>query len=159
MSHELSAKAVLLLHENGQVLSRSGWMDDSEVPVMAALVSALTATSRSLRQLGDTEESDESPVRIHCESDATGLYVVSLGGPYWLSTLYDHPLNPGLFRMKVRRYAETIRKFAHSLPGDVPLPDGVVSAGVSLTPESEKSALFENITDEEIDNLFAGSEQ
>lgn len=159
MSHELSAKAVLLLHENGQVLSRSGWLEDVEVPVMAALVSALTATSRSLRKLGDSEETEESPVRIHCESDATGLYVLSLGGPYWLSTLYDHPLNPGLFRMKVRRYAETIRKLANALPSDLPLPGGVVSTGVSLTPGSEKSALFENITDEEIDNLFAGSEQ
>lgn len=159
MSHELSAKAILLLHENGQVLSRSGWMEDEEVPVMAALVSALTATSRSLRQLGDQEVSEESPLRIHCESDATGLYVLSLGGPYWLSTLYDQPLNPGLFRMKVRRYAETIRKLAHSLPEDMPIPESVVSTGVSLTPGSDNSALFENITDEEIDNLFAGSEQ
>jgi predicted regulator of Ras-like GTPase activity (Roadblock/LC7/MglB family) len=160
MSHELSAKAVLLLHENGQVLSRSGWMEEFDIPVMAALVAAMAAASRPLSQLGDNEDA-ESLVRIHCESERTGLYILPLENGLWLATLYDQPLNPGQFRMKVRRYAEALKKMS---PASAPILEAEEEFSppaprANLTPlGSDNSALFENITDEEIDNLFAGSE-
>lgn len=160
MSHELSAKAVLLLHENGQVVSRSGWIEEFEIPMMAALVAAMAAASRPLSQLGDNEDAD-SLVRIHCESERTGLYILPLGNSLWLATLYDQPLNPGQFRMKVRRYAEMLRKMSLApLPESHEVDEAIPTPRATLTPgTSDKSALFENITDEEIDNLFAGPDQ
>lgn len=157
MSHELSAKAVLLLREDGQVLARSGWIEEEEIPVMAALVVAMAAASRPLSQLGDNEETG-ALVRIHCESEHTGLYVLPLLNGLWLATLYDQPLNPGQFRMKVRRHAEMLKKTGILVPGtEEPLENSAPSSRVTLTPRyRENSALFENITDEEIDRLFKG---
>lgn len=108
----------------------------------------MTSAGKMLGNLGDNEQTD--PTRFSCESDWIGLYAVNVSSDYWLATLYDQPLNPGLFRMKVRRYAETIAKLGVTLP-----EQWEEESGVTLPPPgNDNSALFENITDEEIDGLF-----
>lgn len=114
MSHELSAKAVVLLHENGQVLQRSGWIDDHEYPAMAALVVAMIAAGKSLSHLGQAFLG--IPSRFTCDSDKMGLYTVGVTPEIWLTVLYEQPLNPGQFRMKVRRYAELLAKLGVKKP-------------------------------------------
>lgn len=153
MSHELQAKAVILLHRNGQVIHQSGWLEEREFPAMAALVAAMTSAGTSLGSLGENSDKG-SPTRFHCESESTALYVISINEEYWLATLYDQPLNPGLFRMKVRRYGEDFSRLGVSLPKQWE-EASAAPAGATLPPsETPKMALFENITDDEIDSLF-----
>lgn len=163
MSHELGARAVIVLHENGQVVHRYGWISESEFPTMAALISAMIATGKSLGQMGDNFPS--GPTRFSCDSEAMGIYTVAVSDGIWLAVLYEQPLNPGQFRMKVRRYAAFLARFGVSQPrqwerGEAEnagriLAPGASRTGVSLEKNTEdKSTLFANITDQEIDDIF-----
>jgi len=120
LGSELNAKAVLLLHENGQVIQRYGWIGEHEYPAMAALVAAMIATGKSLSALGESFAG--SPNRFACDSEAMGLYMAFVSEGIWLTALYDQPMNPGLFRMKVRRYAEIIGRIGANKPGQEPVP-------------------------------------
>lgn len=165
MGEEISARAVLLLHENGQVLHRHGWISDNEYPAMAALVAAMIAAGKSLGGLG--ENFSDSPSRFSCDSDDVGLYTVAVGEEIWLAALYDQPLNPGQVRMKVRRYAETCARLGTEKSDEwEEVTESVTTAGATLPPSMapgailpenftvQKSSLFTNITDDEIDRLF-----
>jgi predicted regulator of Ras-like GTPase activity (Roadblock/LC7/MglB family) len=157
---ELSAKAVVLLHENGQMLQRSGWIDESEYPAMSALIAAMIAAGKSLSQLGESALGE--PSRFACDSEASGLYTVGVSNGIWLSVLYDQPLNPGQFRMKVRRYAELLARLGVSKPTQWEVTENVTQAGATLPPVSSREAkttpvkptLFGEISDSEIDELF-----
>lgn len=163
MSHELGARAVVVLHENGQVVHRYGWISESEFPVMAALISAMIATGKSLGQLGENFPS--GPTRFSCDSEAMGLYTVAVTPQLWLAVLFEQPLNPGQFRMKVRKYASLLARLGVQKPQqwereEAPAPGrivapGATSGGVTLEKNIEDpSTLFANITDEEIDSIF-----
>lgn len=172
MAEELDAKAALLLHENGQVLESSGWLAEHEYPAMAALVAAMIATGKSLSAMG--ESFGGAPNRFSCDSDALGLYLVSVGPEakgLWLAALFDQPLNPGRLRMKVRRYAETMASLGASRPEEAqamvtknvasrPAARAVLppmearSTGLPENITQADSSLFSNITDDEIDRLF-----
>lgn len=157
MSHELSAKAVILLHSSGQIIAKSGWMEEENFPTIAALVAAMASAGSSLGALGDEEGKGEIPTRFSCESESIGLYSVAVNEDFWLATLYDQPLNPGLFRMKVRRYAATMAGLGVNLPKQWQSEGAsqFENPGVKLPPANPASpTLFENITDDEIDNLF-----
>lgn len=166
MSHELGAKAVLVLQDTGQVVHRYGWINESEFPSMAALIAAMIATGKSFGQLG--ENFPASPSRFSCDSDEMGLYTVAVTPEIWLAVLYEQPLNPGQFRMKVRRYASLLAKLGVSSPQQWEVTESGTTnaAGSSLAPVSRdqsaplekitasKASLFGDITDEEIDNIF-----
>lgn len=177
MGEEISAKAVLLLHESGQVLHQFGALEENEYPAMAALVSAMIATGKSLGSLG--ESFAEAPRRLACDSDEVGLYTVAVGEGIWLVALYDQPLNPGLVRMKVRRCAEACARLGADIPEPWEMPEIVTPKatpssetrstapiGANLSPPvaldtisqakitEDKNSLFNNITDDEIDRLF-----
>jgi hypothetical protein len=163
---ELAARAVVLLHENGQVLQKSGWIEESEFPSMAALVAAMIATGKSLSELGESFLG--APTRFACDSEAMGLYTVAVADGIWLAVLYEQPLNPGQFRMRVRRYAELLSKLGVERPLQQELTENVthhVAAGATshqgtsdsthhVIPTMNSSMLFTNITDDEIDRLF-----
>lgn len=171
MSQELPARAVILLHNNGQVIEHAGELEEFHVPAMAALVAAMTSAGKSLGAL--TNDKPIPATRFHCESDEIGLYAVAIDEDYWLATLFDQPLNPGQFRMKVRRYGDTLVRMAFGVEnqvweksvatdsGPAPAPSlkptGAINAGASSAPAAKTtSGLFENITDDEIDSLFLG---
>ena len=158
--NELSAKAVVLLHEDGQVLQRSGWIDENDYPTMSALIAAMIAAGKSLSRIGEAALGE--PSRFACDSEASGLYTVGVAHGILLSVLYDQPLNPGQFRMKVRRYAELLARLGVSKPQQWEVTETVTSAGAVLSPVSYpeaktapvKPTLFADISDSEIDELF-----
>lgn len=177
LGEEISARAVLLFQEDGQVLHSAGPMSSSEVPIMAALVAAMIATGKSLGNLGDAFPGN--PSRFSCDSDMSGIYLVEVEPGVWLSALYDQPLNPGKLRLRVRQTARIcsqlgIQKTQKGSARSNPLPSfpkestpspakeiGANSTPVvkshSLDPEKITEAntnLFTNITDDEIDRLF-----
>ncbi|MGZ3702855.1 MAG: hypothetical protein ACXWSD_13790, partial [Bdellovibrionota bacterium] len=116
---------------------------------------AMIATGKSLNELG-------SATRFSADSDSMGLYTVGVSQGVWLAVIYEQPLNPGQFRMRVRRYAEILSKFGVEKPPQWEVP----ANGATLRPESKADSthpviptlhndiLFMNITDDEIDHLF-----
>ncbi|MGZ3650712.1 MAG: hypothetical protein ACXWSC_06015, partial [Bdellovibrionota bacterium] len=101
-----------------------------------------------------------------CDSESSGLYTVGVAHGIWLSVLYDQPLNPGQFRMKVRRYSELLARLGVQQPEQWEMPQNVTAHGATLPPVSSREAttpeiltaknpsLFANISDSEIDELF-----
>ncbi len=185
LGEEISARAVLLLQEDGQVLHSAGTMAESEMPVMAALIAAMIATGKSLGNLGDAFP--DRPNRFSCDSEWSGMYLVAVEPGIWLSTLYDQPLNPGKLRLRVRQTAalcaqlgvrqavsgvsgvsavSAVRAKAE-IPSDSPVTSFDTNPGAKTTPPvatytptpekitENNSSLFTNITDDEIDRLFA----
>ncbi len=167
MTQELNARAVLVLHENGQLLYRAGDVRDEDFPTMAALVAAMIAAGKSLGSVANNVLGN--PSRFSCDSEAMGLYTVQVEAGYWLATLYDQPLNPGLTRMKIRRYASDFQKLGIEKPqqweltkmsAPEPKPGAVSSPVRPSGPDhlekitQNDPGLFANITDEEIDRLF-----
>jgi hypothetical protein len=83
----------------------------------------------------------------------------------WLSVLYDQPLNPGHFRMNVRRYADLLARLGVQLPEQWEVTERGASAGANLPPVSStvdkttpvKPTLFGEISDSEIDDLFVNA--
>lgn len=142
LGSEINAKAVMLLHENGQVIQRYGWIGDHEYPAMAALVAAMIATGKSLSALGESFAG--APNRFSCDSEALGLYMSFVSEGIWLAALYDQPMNPGLFRMKVRRYAELIGRIGAQTPGrepaPAPMPTAKAAAAIPARPAFSAAA-------------------
>ncbi len=173
LGEEISARAVLLLQEDGQVLHSAGTLSENETPVMAALLAAMIATGKSLGNLG--EAFPDRPNRFACDSEWSGIYLVAVEPGIWLSTLYDQPLNPGKLRLRVRQTAAIcaqlgVRKAvsggaqkSSDLPKvtyfDTNSGAKTTPPVATYTPTPEKitennSSLFTNITDDEIDRLF-----
>jgi hypothetical protein len=156
MADELGAKAALLLHETGQVLEFAGEMEERQYPSIAALISAMIATGKSLGQMGD--HFTTSPTRFACDSETMGLYTCAVTEDTWLAALYDQPLNPALHRMKIRRYAQAC---AHLQARSGAIETGAESTPIANMAQGEQAkttipdpSLFTNITDDEIDRLF-----
>lgn len=158
---ELDAKAVMLLHESGQVLHRSGWVGEEHYPSMAALVAAMIAAGKSLGGMEDGFSGE--PGRLSCDSDLMGLYTVAVTGGIWLAVLYEQPLNPGLFRMKVRRYCAFLAQLGVRRPRQWEATehddteDNMRPAHRQEIITPAKPTLFGDISDEEIDELFEGA--
>lgn len=163
MSQELEASVVLLLHSSGQILFHSGSMAEEELPPLAAVFAAMVSACQSLGQA--------QARRLSCEFEHASLYAVAVGEHHWLTTLYNPPLNPGLFRQKVRQYGRLLERLEPEFSLDPPsieqkkagikvttFAHGEQGTGVKATPgdlnNTGKTPLFENITDEEIDTLF-----
>ncbi len=176
LGEEISARAVLLLQEDGQVLHSAGTLSENDTPVMAALIAAMIATGKSLGNLGDAFP--DRPNRFSCDSEWSGIYLVAVEPGIWLSTLYDQPLNPGKLRLRVRQTASIcaqlgVRKAVSGVKGMTETPLALpkvtyfdTNSGAKTTPPvatytptpekitENNSSLFTNITDDEIDRLF-----
>lgn len=181
MQRELNAKAALLLLESGQIQFFCGEMNENDYPSMAALIAAMIATGKSLGSIGDSFSTP--PTRLSCDSDTLGLAVVEVTEGLWLAALYDQPLNPALYRHRLKICADRCASFLRPLPqaqeqdalfsgnsGGNPLasprpnPSSKIS-GAKATPSgktslthdvknTEGASIFTNITDDEIDRLF-----
>ena len=143
ISHELNAKAVLLLRESGEIIACSGWVEESILPNLAALLSAAASAGRSLGQLTGLE----APKHFHFDFEASQMYVSSINDGTWLAAFHEDVANPGLFRLQVRRYGQILGRLSPQ--------EEVTPVGISVTPGATISpTLFANITDDEIDSLF-----
>lgn len=169
MQRELNAKAAILLLESGQIQFSCGEMHESDYPSMAALIAAMIATGKSLGSIGDSFS--PPPTRFSCDSETLGLAVVEVGAGIWLAALYDQPLNPALYRHRLKVCADRCASFLRPLTSAA-TQDPLFSTsakskleGAKTTPPAkttlthnvkitEDSSLFIDITDDEIDRLF-----
>jgi predicted regulator of Ras-like GTPase activity (Roadblock/LC7/MglB family) len=151
--NDLSARSVVLIREDGQVIGRQGTIDDDSVAPLAALVAAMAAASQSVAKLAQ-EEPHAS--RLSLEFPTSGLYAVAVDAEHWLAVLYEQALNPGLVRMQIRRAGAELSRLQFTDTFMIASPGAPASS--KLTPlEDSAPKLFENITDAEIDGLFGRS--
>lgn len=153
----LGTQATVLFHRSGQILAKNGDIPEHDYPTVAVLVAGMVAAGQSLAQLmGETENRD---YQLSHGTSEGGLYAVRINQDYWVFAVYRSILNPGLFRMHMRRLAQEIEQFLKApngwLANDIQVSQPAMKPGAKMPP-GEKSGprLFDNITDEEIDQLF-----
>ncbi len=83
--------------------------------------------------------------RFSFDTTDTGVYVLKINvgkETYYLGTLFNAELNPGLLKSKVRSLVARVEKV-------------IEEAGSNENLENKNEMLFEDITDDEIDDMFS----
>lgn len=156
-NHAFGANATLLIHRSGQILAKHGSMDENDYPTLAVLVAGMVAAGQSLAELANAPDSQEFTL-AHGVGEH-GLYAAQLDTDHWVFSIHQNMLNPGLFRMQVRRLVNEIQRELATKPILVnsvsESPQESANRGVSPALTGQNAPhLFRDITDEEIDRLF-----
>lgn len=120
---------------------------------VAALVSGLWQASEALMGLVNSE-ADVHEFRLGFDTSAQGIFLVPLdilGKRYFLGAIYTDLTNPGQLKRRVAMIKEEMdRTFEKKTAAPAPLKKLKVPI-----VEAREGFLFKDITDEEIDRLFA----
>lgn len=145
MSDETAARAVVLLRDDGQVLCHSSSSGASDRARLGSLVVALAAQGKP-GLLGTAMD------RFSCEAGDASVYGASVSPGTWLVSLQEQTLNPGLLRRQTKQYAEAISR---ALPTGATLSPAMAPGASPLEKiTQDKTAIFTDLTDDEIDRLF-----
>ncbi len=133
---ESNSLATFLVDKDGQLIGSSKDTDDYDKTSLAALIAGnVAATGGLAKLLGEKEFS----LLFH-EGDNEHLHISLVMGKLILVVIFDDSTSLGLIRLRVKR---AIKKFEIIL--------NELSDKANL---KEKSGLFEDITEDDIDNLF-----
>ena len=138
LHREALAKAIFLLDRNGQIIVATGEIAGIDVTSLASLVAGTAAATSSLAKLlGEPE----FPVHFH-EGKRDHLHISLAGEEFILTVIFDQRSSLGLVRLRVKKATERLEEqmLAMAERRRVPAPAG--------------ASLFDEITDDDIDNLF-----
>lgn len=171
----IGADALVVLHNSGQILARSQ-RKDADLATLSALVAGMLSAAQSVSEIQGIKE--ERSFALSHDDGESGLYAAQINRNYWIFSIFHEVLNPGLFRMNIRRLAISLRglvadpgkwierKAINEWESDSGLSEDISqespnesaeqrSFGVESTPDRHNAPnLFSDITDEEIDQLF-----
>lgn len=116
-----------------------------ERDAIGALVGGVWQAARELSRF-IPNHSDEKGYRLSFDTSSEGLtiYPISVAGEnYYLGCIFDNELSPGLIKNKLKRMAIHLEESLEDIK----------------IVEEKEAYLFENITDDEMDDLFSGIQQ
>ncbi len=131
-----SSKYVFLLSTSGQILVESGETEDIDVTSLASLVAGSVSATGGLADL--IGESNFS-VLFH-EGTETNVYISIVTEKMILVIIFPKKTPLGLVRLKMRSITPSLQKTYQEL--------------LKRMDESDNSKLLENISDDDLDNLF-----
>ena len=138
-----SLKALFVLRHDGQVLYR--YPELKEDMSMGALVGGAWQAAVTLSRFID-EHIREEHFRLSFDTSDTGVYVLPVGylqESLYIGLLYKEELNPAQLKNSLRILRNNLKSYLGEL-------------SVSVSPQNlHKKRLFENITDEEMNQLFS----
>ncbi len=102
----IGADALVVLHNSGQILAHSQ-CKDSDLATISALVAGMLSAAQSVSEIQGLK-SDRSFALSHDDGES-GLYTAQINRSYWIFSVFHEVLNPGLFRMNIRRLALDLR--------------------------------------------------
>ncbi|MDD0854671.1 hypothetical protein HBN50_16275 [Halobacteriovorax sp. GB3] len=137
--------AIIFARRDGVPLySQSSFSDDIEKDSIGALVSGVWQAARSLVDFLPAD--DESDIfRLSFDTSSRGIYLLPVmhkGDEYQLGIIYRNMVNPGAMKSKLRIIRNELELFL----------DEVFNGEEESLKEDY---LFEDITDDEMDNLFS----
>lgn len=133
------AKAIFLVDKNGQILVATGEIAAIDTTSLASLVAGTTAATSSLAKLlGE----DEFPVHFH-EGKRDHLHLSLVGDEHILTVVFDQRSSLGLVRLRVKKATERLIEIFQVL--------------AKKQVKDASAGVFNEITDEDIDNLFSDS--
>ncbi len=117
--------------------------DDASV---GALLGGVWQAARAMASFIPNSSMEEE-YRLSFDTSDKGIYIVPVdldGEEVYLGLIYFNEVNPGMVKAKLREISWRLSEFWTM---------------VNIKPEVQDSNLFNNITDEEMDNLFASTIQ
>ena len=135
LNESASAKAVFLVHKNGQLLASSGETDDLDMTSLASLTAGNMAATDGLAQiLGEKGFG----IQFH-EGEHENVHISVVDTRLILVVLFDQRSSLGLVRLRVKQATAQLAE--------------IIS---SMTDHSSQNgpSLFDEISDDDIDHLF-----
>jgi len=141
LHQQSNSKVAFLVDKNGQLIASAGDTHDLDTTSLASLTAGnIAATGGIARLLGEKEFT----ILFH-EGEKDNIHISLIGQRIILVIIFDNRSSLGLVRLRVKKASE-------ALAG--------IFEGISQKAEKEKGegkleeALFAEISDEDIDNLF-----
>ena len=141
LHHQANSKVVFLVDKNGQLIASAGDAHDLDTTSLASLTAGnIAATGGIARLLGEKEFT----ILFH-EGEKDNIHISLIGQRIILVIIFDNRSSLGLVRLRVKKASEALA--------------GIFEE-ISQKAEKEKGegkleeALFAEISDEDIDNLF-----
>lgn len=150
------ATGLFLCRQDGQLLgfelnSFKHLMPKDEYSI-GALLAGLWQASESLLSFLPKKTVRPESFRLSFDTTDTGLFIYPIrveNRPYYLGILFSEAINPALLKNKGRQLAQRMEAKL-ILEEKIPKADTLISA------KNYDEMLFENITDDEINNIFSG---
>ncbi len=137
LARESNARMVFVIDRAGQLIAQHGDVGDLDTTAMASLAAGdIAATGGLAHLLGERE----FPHLFH-EGESDSIHLTLLGERWILVVIFDERSSLGLVRLRVRKFGETLAAVAEEIG--------------SREPDENVISPFADITDEDIDNLFA----
>ena len=130
------ARAILVVDKNGQLIAASGSASELDTTSLSSLVAGNVAATGGIAKL---IEEDEFTGQFH-EGKGISIHMTLVGRRAILCVLFDKNTTHGLVRLRVRKACGELVKIFEAL---------AVKAASTPMP-----SVFDEITDEDIDNLF-----
>ena len=139
--NDANAKAVFLVDKNGQLVGEAGELEGIDTTSLASLVAGNIAASGGLAKLiGE----DEFPVHFH-QGERDNVHITLVAQRIILVVIFDDRSSLGLVRLRVKKAGQSLSEIFDRVFKRVE---------AELAGEGESSP-FAEISDEDIDNLFA----
>lgn len=136
LHRDANAKAVLVIDKNGQAIAEAGEVENLDVTSLSSLTAGNVAATGGIANLLAEKE---FAGQFH-EGERTNVHISIVGGRVILLVLFDERSSLGLVRLRVRRAAVELTKILETL--------------VKKSEAGARNPLLDEITDDDIDNLF-----
>lgn len=139
--HQSNAKVVFLVDKNGQLIATAGETHDIDTTSLASLTAGnIAATGGIARLLGEKEFT----ILFH-EGEKDNIHISLIGQRIILVVIFDNRTSLGLVRLRVKKASEALAGIFDEITKKVEKEKGEGKL---------EEALFAEISDEDIDNLF-----
>jgi len=138
---ESNAKAVFLVDKDGQLISQAGETENFDSTSLASLTAGnIAATGGLAKLIGEKEFS----IIFH-EGEKDNIHISLIGQRIILVVIFDNRTSLGLVRLRVKKSSESLAGIFDEITKKVEKEKGEGKL---------EEALFAEISDEDIDNLF-----
>ena len=141
LHQQANSKVVFLVDKNGQLIASTGDTHDLDTTSLASLTAGnIAATGGIARLLGEKEFT----ILFH-EGEKDNIHISLIGQRIILVVIFDSRSSLGLVRLRVKKASEALAQIFEEITQKVEKEKGEGKL---------EEALFAEISDEDIDNLF-----
>ncbi|MDI7266465.1 MAG: roadblock/LC7 domain-containing protein [Myxococcota bacterium] len=133
---EANAQVVFIVDKNGQLIAAAGDTENLDTTSLASLTAGNIAATGGMAKL---LKEREFATQFH-EGERSHIHIQIVGQRVILVVIFDHRSSLGLVRLRVRRTSEDLNR--------------VFDAIVAKASKPGATTVLDEITDEDIDNLF-----
>jgi predicted regulator of Ras-like GTPase activity (Roadblock/LC7/MglB family) len=135
LHRDANAKAVLVIDKNGQSIASAGEVEQLDVTSLSSLTAGNVAATGGIANLLAEKE---FAGQFH-EGERTNVHISIVSGRIILLVLFDERSSLGLVRLRVRKASSELTRILEDL---------------EKVKDPDDSSPFDEITDDDIDNLF-----